>query len=750
MPNPTLEQQQAILTREPRVTVRASAGSGKTFVLVQRYLHLVKEHGYSPRQILTITFTRKAAVEMKLRIVKALREEGLFEEAQLAETGPISTIDSFHEQFLRAHALEAGVDPQFEIMGDGSRGLFRRAVQETLLAPASQTKNAREVIAKLVAKTGWGQDPWLHSSLEQATSNALEKIRSQGITLGQIDQVVESEDSFHSWCNEQLCNDFKICDSAKPYFANLHTAFPGNRKSDQWDENREQRALELNREFLNLTVEIWRRYDHIMEEEQSFDFPAIANRSVYLIENNKEIQTRLQEQYPVLLIDETQDVNHLQFRLVNSLVNDFEFVVGDTQQSIYSFRHAAPHLLQARYEETETLPLTANFRTQSSVLDFVNEVFKSIWPKQYLAMESSPSPTHQKVGVEIWEAIPGDFEVMAAGIKRLIDSGEKPGDITILTNANWESTSASTALNALEIGNVIEGATERFSARMEIRDIANSLTAITNPYDNFSLACLLHSPLVGVSPDTILLLGNDGPIIEKLRNWTTPVKDDQPIIERFLEWFEPLSQFADRVPAWEILSEISIQTELMRKAAQKPDREQVLANIRKLIAEATARPELNASEFAQLIHEWSLIKHRMSDGLVASDDESKVRIMTIHQSKGLEFPVVVLAPTTMKRTFGGDQAVILHPTACIPALNIDKAFSPTREWIKSQSQAVERDESDRKLYVALTRAERRLILNLPAKQGRKTNILQELMPLFRQIAERQSIPTVQIEESGGE
>lgn len=750
MQKPTHEQEQAILTNEPRVTVRASAGSGKTFVLVQRYLHLVKEHGYSPRQILTITFTRKAAVEMKLRIVKALREDGLFDAAQMAETGPISTIDSFHEQFLRSHALEAGVDPQFKLIGDGNRGLFRRAVQETLLAPASQTQIAREVIAKLVTKMSWGQDPWIHSTLEKATEDSINKIRSQGITLGQIDQVVETNESFLNWCNEQLCQDFSDCNSAEPFFTNLHAAFPGTRKNEQWDEKREQRAINLNREFLNLTVEIWRRYDRIMEEEQSFDFQAIANRSVFLIESNEEIRTRLKERYPVLLIDETQDVNHLQFRLVNSLINDYEFVVGDTQQSIYGFRHAAPYLLQSRYEETTTILLTANFRTQAPLLEFINEAFQTIWPKEYLAMKASPTPTNQKVGVEIWDAIPGAFDELAAGIKKIISEGEVPGDITVLTSKNKESTRASESLTAIGVANMIDGATERFAARMEIRDIANALTAITNPYDNFSLACLLHGPLVGVSPDTILLLGNDEPIIEKLKNWTTPVKDDQPIIQRFLEWFEPLSQFADRVPAWEILSEISIQTELMRKAAQKPDREQVLANIRKLIAEATARPELNASEFAQLIHEWSLIKHKMSDGLVSRDDKSRVRIMTIHQSKGLEFPVVVIAPMTMRRTFGGDSSVVLHPTSCIPALDIDKEFSPTRAWIKSQGQAIDRNETDRKLYVALTRAERRLILNLPTKRSKNTTVLEELSPIFRRIAERLGIPTVQMEGSAWE
>ena len=108
----TPEQNSVISDRTDRLTVRAAAGSGKTRTLVARYLRYIKEDGLTPDQILTITFTRKAAAEMKKKIVSELRDAGLNQQAQSAETGPISTIHGFLERALRENAIAAGISVQ--------------------------------------------------------------------------------------------------------------------------------------------------------------------------------------------------------------------------------------------------------------------------------------------------------------------------------------------------------------------------------------------------------------------------------------------------------------------------------------------------------------------------------------------------------------------------------------------------------------------------------------------------------------
>ena len=109
---PTEEQRLVIESPAKQFMVTASAGAGKTFVLVERYLWMIEQLGFEPHEILTITFTRKAAAEMKERIVGRLRSMGQFDRAQIAETGPIQTIHSFCERLLRENSLAAGIDPK--------------------------------------------------------------------------------------------------------------------------------------------------------------------------------------------------------------------------------------------------------------------------------------------------------------------------------------------------------------------------------------------------------------------------------------------------------------------------------------------------------------------------------------------------------------------------------------------------------------------------------------------------------------
>ena len=118
----TDQQPKVVHSQERTLLVRAAAGAGKTRVLTERYLKHVLQDRLAPEQILAITFTRKAAAEMKRRIVARLIENGRYLDAQAAETGPIQTIHGFCERVLREHALEAALDPAFEILSESDQG----------------------------------------------------------------------------------------------------------------------------------------------------------------------------------------------------------------------------------------------------------------------------------------------------------------------------------------------------------------------------------------------------------------------------------------------------------------------------------------------------------------------------------------------------------------------------------------------------------------------------------------------------
>ena len=137
----TLEQRKAIEANDKQLVVQAGAGAGKTRVLVERFLRHVIEDKYGADEILTITFSRKAAAEMKRRIVTALRDAGRWEDAQIAETGPIQTIHSFCERLLRENSLVAGLDPQFEVLDEvDSVAWLEEALQESLVVNLEQRR----------------------------------------------------------------------------------------------------------------------------------------------------------------------------------------------------------------------------------------------------------------------------------------------------------------------------------------------------------------------------------------------------------------------------------------------------------------------------------------------------------------------------------------------------------------------------------------------------------------------------------
>ena len=177
----TNEQIEIINQNEGSSVVLASAGSGKTFVVVERYLRLVREFDIRPSQILTITFTNKAAAEMKRRIVDRLFENQLFEQAQEAETGPIQTIHSFYEKLLRENSVEAGIDPKFDLAAGGeSDRLKRDAVRHVINSTVDDDNELIAMFVKdTVGKAEYGQIG-AYDKLEKETIQILNQMRSSG------------------------------------------------------------------------------------------------------------------------------------------------------------------------------------------------------------------------------------------------------------------------------------------------------------------------------------------------------------------------------------------------------------------------------------------------------------------------------------------------------------------------------------------------------------------------------------------
>jgi ATP-dependent exoDNAse (exonuclease V) beta subunit len=733
------EQQGVVDATQSRFVVTAAAGAGKTRVLVERYLRHVKEDRLRPDQILTITFTKKAAVEMKKRIVKTLRENGYRDEAQIAETGPIQTIHSFCERLLRENALEAGLDPAYDILTEAQSGrVALECIRAALTSDLSDSPEAEQLVAFLAGRRQNARESRSpYSALESAIDEVLQEFRSSGVDYETLKQRHRSPEDLHAlWerhlvaqLPEEVRQALILAEGSSLQERIQRTCKDLKHRQPVWvrgkhDAEAEQESLVHTVGLVYLACEAWTRLHAEMNALQALDFSELEARAVRLLSNSEPTRLRVRDQYRVAMVDEAQDLNPTQYRLLELLGIEREMLVGDPQQSIYGFRQTDVDLFNRHVERTQELKLSKNYRSREGILTFVDMLFRRHWT-EYRAMGASAPLDLDSIepidctGVELWRQQASDTAVTAGTIKELIDSGVCAGSIAVLVRHSAYAIDLKSRLDALRIESRIAGGTERFYARLEVRDLANALRAVADPYDDFSLLACLRSPVVGLSLDSVVLLGQHTRIVERLSSFEPPVDEDRAKLMGFLSWYLPLKGIGDRLSAWEVLSDIYARSEYLQALARRPNGDQQLANVRKLLALAAQEPELGPIEYAERIREIQDIRHREGDAPAGDENEKVVTLMTIHKSKGLEFPVVVI-PQTDRRLDGRTKDLAIDSRIGLVATKYGKAPGMMHRFLTELKKKREEDEELRVLYVALTRAQERLCICLYPARGHKT------------------------------
>jgi ATP-dependent exoDNAse (exonuclease V) beta subunit len=247
---------------------------------------------------------------------------------------------------------------------------------------------------------------------------------------------------------------------------------------------------------------------------------------------------------------------------------------------------------------------------------------------------------------------------------------------------------------------------------------------VADPYDDFSLLATLYGPFAGLSLDSVVLLGTDPPVVESLAEFNPPDERDAEQLARFIAWFEPLRAYADRLSAWEVIAELFAKTQYLEVLASHPQGDRQIANARKLLMMASQEPLIGPLEYAELIRETQILGHREGDAPYGAE-QNLITLSTIHSSKGLEYPVVVLAETNGKidRRPGN---VLIDPGSAIVATNFNHYEDARFRHLNSMRTERNREEEQRVLYVALTRAKRRLCVVLfpPSKNLTLSGIIQ--------------------------
>jgi ATP-dependent helicase/nuclease subunit A len=718
------------------VFVSAGAGTGKTTVIVERFCRAVCERGFDVDSILVITYTERAAGELRGRIRKRLHELGRHDLERKLDGAWISTIHGFCHRLLKAHPFAAGIDPRFRVLDD-SQGRVLRG--EAFRAALEEFCGDDEARLRLLASYGGRR-------LRRMLTGVHETLRSSGLEL----RIDPREEPLLPEALEELR---AVADDAALRFLDAATVPDGlldlSDLPSELDEQRravEQAALEAlaarDREQLQeLLLAYDRAYREAKDRESALDFEDLQLLARELLRDHQEIRERESWRFRSIMVDEFQDTNRLQCELVDLLAReDGElFFVGDEFQSIYRFRHADVEVFRERREQVGgVLALTQNYRSRPEVLDVINHLFAADFGDSFQPLEAAgrfPDPAFGP-GVELlvtdkesyaetgthWRK--AEARHIAGRVRDLVDAGEaSPGEIVLLFAAGTDARIYEEALR--EEGLPTFRATGRdYYHQQQVVDLLNYLRLLHNRYDDEALLGVLASPFVGVSNDALVLLRRNAP----KRPLFCGLEKELPegLSERDARLFQAFKQRYDRLAG--LASSLSLERLCERIVSAHDydlavlaqwDGRRRYANLRKLARLARSYEELRGPDvqgFVRFVAEQDAVGASELEAVAEEEGTDVIRLLTIHSAKGLEFKVVVVADAGRDRARPDSDEILCLPDGRLGFRVADpetgkRLTTAEYETVRAAEQSAEEAERRRLYYVAMTRAIDRLIVS---------------------------------------
>ncbi|HEX4735404.1 MAG TPA: UvrD-helicase domain-containing protein, partial [Thermoleophilaceae bacterium] len=731
----TPQQERAVDRRDGPLFVHAGAGSGKTSVLVERFVRAARDDEAGVDGVLAITFTDKAAAEMKLRIRKRFAELGNRDLARETERAWVSTIHGFCSRVLRAHPLAAGIDPEYRVLDEGEAA--RLALQASEQA--------------MEAFLGDGAEP-----------DRLELIAAYG-----PDRLGGLVRDFHA--------RRRAAGEREP-----ELPVPG--------DDRDAREIACCRLLAELLRGFTDRYAALKRARSALDFDDLELLTRDLLRDNPALRDRYRARFKHMLVDELQDVNPLQEQLLELISDHNLFAVGDELQSIYGFRHADVGVFRRRRAEAERAgrieSLTVNFRSRAEILDVIDAAFSDVFDGfqpldapddaergqeplvEMLLVDKNPGRWRDTLGEDPFRA--GDANIWRAAEARLlakriesiaVAERRSYGDFVILLRASSDAGLYERALRDRGVPTYLAGG-GGYWAHQQVADVRAYLAAVANPLDEVALIAALASPLGDVSLDGVVALGLEakrsrshlwdvlraaagsaetgtpldvliaadaGAAPEAPVPHESPVPDapaapdalssrDRARIAALVQHLQRDRVDAPRIALEDLLDRAITDSGYDRAVLTMPDGERRMANLRKLMGVARSFEEEEGRDlrgFIDFLDEQRLIRPREGEATLEGAELGAVRLMTIHNAKGLEFPVVCVAD--LGRDGREDDALLDLADDGRIALKIgtlEDGLVDSRD--RAELREARRDADDleerRIMYVALTRAEERLIV----------------------------------------
>lgn len=805
--NPTPEQALAINTIKSNVSLLAGAGSGKTYVLMKRFVQILRaDLSVNPTNIVAITFTRKAADEIKGRVRQAVSEcveqaqtdlERLRwqEHLQKVESAPISTIHSLCSRILRDNPVETQLDPEFTILEDfEAQDFFKETLQQYLRKNIKENADLRRLVqtygvnsfvnqvtalgdklSELVREDNLAEPylkakeelPALQQKLFAAVREVIEAREALGAKTKGRQTLTEAAGLLDEMQKQLLAPepDCSLLDasgvvkvSGKALAAELT-----NLKNLRQELNHvllNAKGCDLVQDWLAVLQEFYaclsaRKQENNVLFNDDLDLLAIEH-----LQKNEALRQKYQERYKYIMVDEFQDTNERQRQLIYLLCgNKLDgknnlFIVGDVKQSIYRFRHADVSVFNKVKEDIaqnagKNLGMKTNFRSTQSIVETCNTAFCQLMdlPKEEICLEHHEGANTGGAKVcllqvpykskdddlgakeDKWQK---EAEAIAAYLQQELPKVEpqlRPGaSKAILLRAMTHCEILRQMLQGYGINCVVVKG-KGFYEQQEVLDILNLLAALHNRYASLELAGALRSNYFGLDDATLTQLfwqtENDKPLWDVLQAVGSGElqlnlqPEQQALAMHAAERLRSLRQAAALMALPELFAQLWDELKPEFVLSQQENGPSKLANVKKLrrLAQQYCQTkQASLAEWLQNVKDLRASSSKEPAATVQADDA--LQIMTIHNSKGLEFDLVILPQ--LDKSVKGDTASIKYLPGKegeqgllgikVPDKEMQLQNSGVYEQAKKRDSELDEEESRRLLYVAMTRAQKQLLM----------------------------------------
>lgn len=828
------EQQKIMAVNDSNILVNASAGSGKTTVMVSKIIDYIK-NGVDIENILAVTFTVKAAGELKERLITELTQSNdkrLFMQADKVSGADIGTLHSFCQKILKKYFYKIQLSSSFEIVDEDDANYIKFSALQKVLDGESEQPDFYKIIAYFKDRKSTDNlkkcileiYDFINSLpnydyLDKVAFLGYEKNLNKNIVCNYINNKFNSNMQRYKNLFEQL--NYKInLDNNKSLidfccklldklgqFSNKNTyenniqfistlvlpRFVGKNFEGQtqvlkeqlkqiWDKfnkflksykefyidkqlivNQLENASSYLRTIVNILKNFICAYEQEKKSKNILDFNDLEKFTIMLL-NDKEVAEQIKNQYKHICVDEYQDINEVQEKILQSISNNNLLMVGDTKQSIYGFRNSSPEIFSAKaklYKNNnggQVVPLLTNYRSSKDILNFANDLFKIImtdiscdidyldsamfkpndnrqddsvemdrvqlciikkeqeenqYNKQYLINNESSSIDYSKLEAQL--VVEKIYE-----IQRNYQKANKEfsfDKICILcrnkTSKEYIAISEELIKHNIPVANIVN---EKLYDNVDVLLLVNFLRVMYMPKDEIALSSCLTSPFIKLTFDELYTLKDKkhNNLYEIIENYNENYEIKNKINKLF-DLISELKEFNLYHNLYQTLNYLDEKIKFRQYFLSLPDGQKRLNLINKFI------DSFLSAQYNNSIEKYLYYVDNFADNevfkFVNNLQADSVFLGTMHSSKGLDFDNVIVAGlgNTFDFKMSQKREVALSKTLGLGAkafdINTLKSISTiVKEAIKRQTKEKEFAEELRLLYVALTRAKERLIM----------------------------------------